>query len=81
MCLYEIAEIIVVNNSTDEIFILSKQIQGLDFLVQFEAFEVDKNTIINNCTIHGIDEFSGPLNCNITKIASGKHMIRLKEFF
>lgn len=64
MCLYEIAEIIVVNNSTDKIFILSKQIQVIDFLVQFE---VDKNTIINNCTIHGIDEFSGP-PINITKM-------------
>jgi len=51
MCLYEISEIIVVNNSTDKIFILSKQIQVLDFHVKFEAFEVDKNIIVNNCTM------------------------------
>jgi len=80
MCLYEILEIIVVNNFSDKIFILSKQIQVLDFHIKFEAFEADKNIIVNNCTIHGINEFSGP-PINITKVASGKYMIRSKDFF
>lgn len=41
MCLFEISEIIVVNDYSN-IFIVSKQIQILDFLLHFEAFEIDQ---------------------------------------
>ena len=41
MCLFEISEIIVVNDYSN-IFIVSKQIQILDFHEHFEAFEIDE---------------------------------------
>lgn len=80
MCLFEISEIIVLNDYSN-MFILSKQIQILDFHLHFEAFEIDeKKTIVNDCNINSINEFSGP-PINIIKTASGKLMIHLKEFF
>lgn len=46
-----------------------------------KAFEVDdQKTVVNYCTIYSIVEFSGP-PINITQIATGKLMIRLKGFF
>jgi len=80
MCLFEISEIIVVNDYSN-IFIVSKQIQILDFHEHFEAFEIDeKKTVVNDCKINNINEFSDP-PINIIKTATGKLIIRLKEFF
>lgn len=80
MCLFEIVEIIVKNDSSTDMFMLSKQIKIVSFHLNLDDFEVDdQKTVINECTIYSIVEFSGP-PINITQIATGKLMIRLKEF-
>lgn len=81
MCLFEILEIIVFNDSNAKIYISTKQIKIDNFNSHFEAFEVDSDrTTISDFLIFKIDEFSGP-PINITPSSSGKLMIRLKEFF
>jgi len=80
LCLFEIFEILVLNCSSDKVYIIAKQIKIVGHHLHLEAFEVDGNKcIVNECLIFHINEFSGP-PINITKIASGKLMIRPKEY-
>lgn len=79
--LFEILELVVIDNPFLIIYVLVKQIKIENFNSHFESFEVDKDrTIVNNCLIFKIEEFSGP-PINITPTSSGRLMIRLKEFF
>jgi len=81
MNLFEILELVVIDNPILIIYVLVKQIKIENFNSHFESFEVDKDrTIVNNCLIFKIEEFSGP-PINITPTSSGRLMIRLKEFF
>lgn len=80
LCLYEILEILILHFSSDKVYIIAKQIKIVSHHSHLEAFEVDGNKyIVNECLIFHINEFSGP-PINITKIASGKLMIRPKEY-
>lgn len=60
--LIEILELVVIDNPILKIYVLVKQIKIENFNSHFESFEVDKDrTIVNNCLIFKIEEFSEPL--------------------
>lgn len=81
MNLFEILELVVIDNPILIIYVLVKQIKIENFNSHLESFEVDKDrTIVNNCLIFKIEEFSGP-PINITPTSSGRLMIRVKEYF
>lgn len=79
MCLFEIIEIIVINNI--KIIILTKQIKLNGFHSHFEAYEVDFDEhIVLNPVFNEINYFNGP-PINVINTSTGKKMFRTKEYF
>jgi len=79
MCLFEIIEIIVINNI--KIIILTKQIKLNGFHSHFEAYEVDFDEhIVLNLVFNEINYFNGP-TINVINTSTGKKMFRTKEYF
>lgn len=81
MNLFKITEIIVIENNDDTVFILGEQILFKHFDPRYESFVINENKDeLNNFSIYSAYDFSGP-PINVTKMANGKKMLRLKEFY
>lgn len=79
MCLFEIVEIIVLNNT--QVVIVGKQIKLNGFHSHFEAYEVDKNTqVILNPVFIQLNHFNGP-PITLINTPIGNKMFRIKEYF
>jgi len=77
VCLYEILEIIVVQNNVS--FILH-QIQLNSYNIHLKAYEVDKDKSIISKSLINIEQFSSP-PINIHQVPDGRLVIRLKEYY
>lgn len=78
LCLYEILEIIVIEDSV--VSFIVHQIQLDSYNSHLKAYEVNKNKQIITKLIINVGELSGP-PININQVSSGKLLIRLKEYF
>ncbi|KAF0749316.1 Uncharacterized protein FWK35_00016906 [Aphis craccivora] len=78
VCLYEILEIIVLQNNV--VLFTVHQIQLVSYNLHFKAYEVDSKKSIIAISLINIEQFSGP-PINIHQIPNGKLMIRLKEYY
>jgi len=79
--LFKITEIIVIENNDDTVLILGEQILFEKFDPHYEPFVINENTNeLSNFFIYSTYDFSGP-PINITNVANGKKMLRLKEFY
>jgi len=79
--LFKITEIIVIENNDDTVLILGEQILFEKFDPHYESFVINENTNeLSNFSIYSTYDFSGP-PINITNVANGKKMLRLKEFY
>jgi len=77
VCLYEILEIIVIQNNVS--FIVH-QIQLNSFNIHLKAYEVDKDKSIISKSLINIEQFSSsPINIHV--VPDGRLFIRLKEYF
>jgi len=77
-CLYEILEIIVLQNNI--VLFTVHQIQLVSYNLHFKAYEVGRKKSIIAKSLINIEHFSGP-PINIHQIPNGKLMIRLKEYY
>lgn len=77
VCLYEILEIIILQNNI--VLFTVHQIQLVSYNLHFKAYEVDSKKSIIAKSLINIEQFSGP-PINIHQIPDGKLMIRLKEY-
>jgi len=79
MCLFEITEIIIINNI--QTVIVCKKIKLNGFNSHFEAYEVDKNEhIILNPVFIQLNHFNGP-PINLVNRPTGDKLFRIKEYF
>jgi len=79
MCLFEITEIIIINNI--QIFIVCKKIKLNGFNSHFEAYEVDKNEqVVLSPVFIQLNHFNGP-PINLINTPTGNKLFRIKEYF
>jgi len=79
MNLFKIVETISVSKNYDTVFILCESVLLKSFDAHYESYLISDDENVLSSSIYSANDFSGP-PINVTNVATGKKMVRLKQF-